>query len=288
MSSGFYERLGVEAEATAAQVEEAYHRGLARLVARLRTAVRKGADTAALEVQRLQLIEAYEVLNDPARRRRYDRMLSLDGRELPGSPEAFWEQVWPGLVPPAATAAVELIRALTSLPVGPQVGEVPVAAAAAEPAAVRSALSDAERGERGRRAVAVDVEVSPLDPDGLTEPAARVVVTPEAAAAAARAVQPRGPPLSPATVAELVDTFGYSGHLLHAVREAREITVEELSAATRIASRYIEALEANAFHQLPSAVFVKGYVREMAAFLEVPPVPVVQGYMALFKRARGG
>jgi len=80
-------------------------------------------------------------------------------------------------------------------------------------------------------------------------------------------------------LARLVDTYGYTGHLLRAVREARGLSPGDLSESTRISIRYIEAIEADQFDALPSSTFVRGYVREIARQLRLDEGAVVGGYM---------
>ena len=116
--AGFYERLGTRAGASDEQVRSGYHQALARLVKKLRVARTQGADTAVIEAHRDELREAFEVLTDAARRRRYDLMLRLDLEGLPHGAEELWDRVEGGLVDPSAAAAVEVVRAVTSLDLG--------------------------------------------------------------------------------------------------------------------------------------------------------------------------
>jgi hypothetical protein len=86
-------------------------------------------------------------------------------------------------------------------------------------------------------------------------------------------------PVSSEDLARLVDTYGHTGHLLRAVREARGLSPGDLSESTRISIRYIEAIEADQFDALPSSTFVRGYVREIARQLRLDEGAVVGGYM---------
>jgi cytoskeletal protein RodZ len=51
------------------------------------------------------------------------------------------------------------------------------------------------------------------------------------------------------------------GEILKEEREFHRFSIEDLSQRTRIRQEYLEALEANQFSQLPSATFVRGYIR---------------------------
>ena len=81
--------------------------------------------------------------------------------------------------------------------------------------------------------------------------------------------------------------FGATGPFLQAVREDRGMSLDDLSKATRISSRYLEAIEANAFDRLPSATFVKGYVKQVVEQLELNEPELVDEFMAAYRRQRG-
>ena len=63
--------------------------------------------------------------------------------------------------------------------------------------------------------------------------------------------------------------------------------LDELSRITRISARYLQAIEDNAFDRLPAAVFVRGYLKEIASTLEIDEGELIRSYMALYSRARG-
>jgi len=56
--------------------------------------------------------------------------------------------------------------------------------------------------------------------------------------------------------------------------------VEEASAATRIRSSYLEALEQERFDELGGNVYAKGFLRSYATFLGVDPAPLLEAYRA--------
>lgn len=80
--------------------------------------------------------------------------------------------------------------------------------------------------------------------------------------------------------------MGPTGSMLAAVRESLDLSVEDLSEQSRIAVRFLQAIEEEAFDRLPSATFVRGYVREMATLMELDEDEVVEGYMERFHGAR--
>ena len=59
------------------------------------------------------------------------------------------------------------------------------------------------------------------------------------------------------------------GPKLAAAREAKGLSTAEVATKLRLGVRQVEALEADAFDQLPGEVFVRGFVRNYARFLEL-------------------
>jgi len=57
------------------------------------------------------------------------------------------------------------------------------------------------------------------------------------------------------------------GDQLKREREMRGVSIEEISAATRISTRFLEALEKEQWDQLPGGVFRRGFIRSVARFL---------------------
>jgi cytoskeleton protein RodZ len=69
------------------------------------------------------------------------------------------------------------------------------------------------------------------------------------------------------------------GEELKRERELREITLREISEATKINLRYLDALERNDFERLPGGVFNKGFVRAYAEYIGVDPETMVNAYL---------
>jgi cytoskeletal protein RodZ len=60
---------------------------------------------------------------------------------------------------------------------------------------------------------------------------------------------------------------GNFGERLKRERELREVTLEEITQATRIGPRFLEALENEDWEKLPGGVFNRGFVRSIAHYL---------------------
>src|SRR5579863_3807088 len=71
------------------------------------------------------------------------------------------------------------------------------------------------------------------------------------------------------------DTFGES---LKREREMRGVTLDEISGATRIATRFLKAIEAEEWDQLPGGVFNRGFVRAVARYLGLDEENIVAEY----------
>jgi len=234
-----------------------------------------------VEDERDRVREAFEVLTDPVRRRRYDLLRYRDEEGLDGDLAEILE---PALVDPTAAAAVEVVRSLTNLEVGepftaPEVERTepvrrPVAHSQAvfptlpTPRAPRavSLLSQEEREDRAQAAVAA-----------VPDPPAVISIVPQ-----------EPPTLEEADLEGVARNLGHDGRYITKVRESKGVNLATLSEDTKIAQRYLTAIEENAFDRLPAPVFVRGYLREIAAVLGIDEGALVDGYMALYEQHRGG
>jgi hypothetical protein len=88
---------------------------------------------------------------------------------------------------------------------------------------------------------------------------------------------PDSPPLAPPET-------GVSGAWLASVREARGMSLEDVSSVSKVSVTYLAALEAEGFAELPARVYVRGFVTAYARALNLEVEPVVSGYLALMRR----
>ena len=68
------------------------------------------------------------------------------------------------------------------------------------------------------------------------------------------------------------------GEELKRERELREISLREISQATKISMRILEAIEKNNFKQMPGGIFNKNFIRAYAEFIGVDPDNAVNKY----------
>jgi cytoskeleton protein RodZ len=84
--------------------------------------------------------------------------------------------------------------------------------------------------------------------------------------------QPRTQETNQSTVKD-----GFGVHLRRE-REMRGVTLEEISSATRIGTRFLDALETEHWERLPGGVFNRGFVRTTAQFLGLDPEAMLAEY----------
>jgi cytoskeletal protein RodZ len=70
------------------------------------------------------------------------------------------------------------------------------------------------------------------------------------------------------------------GSFLHQLREAKHMSIEEISRTTRVPASSVERIEADRFDELPGEVFVRGFLTSYARALGVPPEGVLARYTA--------
>jgi cytoskeleton protein RodZ len=74
-------------------------------------------------------------------------------------------------------------------------------------------------------------------------------------------------------------TKGTFGDNLKREREMRGVSLDEISAATRIATRFLQAIENEQWDQLPGGVFNRGFVRAVAHYLGLDEENIVAEYV---------
>jgi flagellar biosynthesis protein FlhG len=123
--------------------------------------------------------------------------------------------------------------------------------------------------------------------DVLLDPARRrpyeISVFPEAEqskAESARELTPSGE-LPPAP--GITPDTEFSGALLRAVRESQGTSLEQISERTKVGTNYLRCIEEDDFEQLPAAVYVRGFVTEVAKCLRLDPEQVSQSYLRRHK-----
>ena len=73
------------------------------------------------------------------------------------------------------------------------------------------------------------------------------------------------------------------GQLLQKIRLYKGVTLDQMSEEIRVIKSTLVALEANDVEALPVAVFVRGFVTQIARVLQLNERSIVDNYMKFFK-----
>ena len=57
------------------------------------------------------------------------------------------------------------------------------------------------------------------------------------------------------------------GSILKEAREAKRFSLDQVEQATKIRRNFLEAIEGDAYHVLPSVSYAKGFVKNYAGYL---------------------
>src|SRR6266446_498645 len=72
--------------------------------------------------------------------------------------------------------------------------------------------------------------------------------------------------------------FDSLGSYLRQERERQQVSLQEIAAATKIQCKFLEALEHDAYDQLPAPPFVVGFLRAYAQYVALDPETVLTAY----------
>ena len=78
----------------------------------------------------------------------------------------------------------------------------------------------------------------------------------------------------------------FSGELLGKVREAHGVSIEDIATHTKISARHLRAIEAEDFRSLPALVYTRGFVQQVAKYLQLDPTQVSRTYLRRFREWR--
>lgn len=79
--------------------------------------------------------------------------------------------------------------------------------------------------------------------------------------------------------ADELDSGVYDGAALRRIRIQRGIELEEISSVTKISEAYLRFIESDRYSDLPAAVYLRGFLREVARCLKLDAKQVVDSYM---------
>ncbi len=156
----------------------------------------------------------------------------------------------------------------TAAPAGPPLPSLELAGGAAVP------------GAAGEPRSPIETEPAPRPHDF---PASEA--TPSVSPAAAAAVPPPPAPDEPAEPPPGASAFPAptSGAELRDARQKLRLGLESIAERTKIRRAYLQAIEEERFGDLPAAVFLRGFLKEYARCLGLPPEEVARLYMKRYQ-----
>lgn len=94
--------------------------------------------------------------------------------------------------------------------------------------------------------------------------------------------------LPPDVLEELEAKHGMGGKYLKAIREYKGITLNDIAERTKVQTTYLRYLEEERFNDLPPAVYVEGFINQVARLLKLDVKHTVGGYMKHYHRIVSG
>src|SRR5690606_12230676 len=85
---------------------------------------------------------------------------------------------------------------------------------------------------------------------------------------------------------EIAQEVEWRGSMLRRVRDGRRVSIEEIADFTKITKTYILAIEDENYAKLPAAVYLRGFVTQIAKFLRLPHEKVATAYMARYAQSK--
>ncbi|MGE0615662.1 MAG: helix-turn-helix domain-containing protein [Bacteriovoracia bacterium] len=279
----YYDVLELAPDATPQEIREAY--------TRLKSAY--GKDSVALynliskedtDDVRGQIEEAYQVLSNPERRKEYDRGHGvLDPEHMDPPVRAQKKIISIDRVPPMESDAGEdelLVAPSTDFESSPGMSY-------AKPA------PKTKPAETFGSPVDLEAEARVLNPAPRTTQSNQMRPAPAVSAAAEPTPTPVPTPVYQAPVedttpdglsAKINDQVEWRGIFLKEIREARNISIEEMADYTKISRSYLRAIEEDDFDKLPAPVYIRGFVVQIAKKLKLPHEKVALAYLARYRQ----
>lgn len=90
--------------------------------------------------------------------------------------------------------------------------------------------------------------------------------------------------VDPAIEEEIQNRTEFDGGFIRKVRTYQNISIDQLSKETRISRTYLAAIEADDYKSLPAAVFVRGFIVQVARALGLEETKTASSYMSRFQK----
>ena len=83
---------------------------------------------------------------------------------------------------------------------------------------------------------------------------------------------------------EITPDTDFTGPLIRQVRESRGVELKDISHTTKVGMPYLRAIEEDDYASLPAPVYVRGFVTELAKYLQLDATQVSRTYVKRYKR----
>jgi hypothetical protein len=234
------------------------------------------AEEATVLTSRIE--EAGQTLLDADARARYDASLARPGGRLPAGgvvvspPFATIPPVIPALITPAEEPRPE--RPADLLQAEPEAA--PAHPEAASSAPTSSPVPASPPALAAPAPIRLDREVVPTAASSAAIDSPVVAASPGAEAPAAAAS--RAP--APEPQIPMPEGAAWTGEAIRRVREARNLTVQQIAERTRVTRHHVENIEADRFSALPAPVYLRGILHSIARELRLDGQKVARAYLA--------
>jgi curved DNA-binding protein CbpA len=85
---------------------------------------------------------------------------------------------------------------------------------------------------------------------------------------------------------EIEDAVEFSGDFLRKIREYKNMDLDRLSDMTKVSRTFLQGIENEDFGKLPASVYVRGFVFQYAKSLKLKPDLVANSYLARMKKLK--
>jgi curved DNA-binding protein CbpA len=281
----YYMILEVKPHASPSEIREAYLRAKSTYQ-KDNVALYTLIDANEREDMLRRIEEAYQVLSNPDRRREYDRFCG----QIAGSNSS---QALPSSMAPSTSADAAASSNLSSgfgSSMGPHMGKDAAKIISIDRSAPMESFGLHENPLEPPRTDIRPSSAEPANPihspnspsafqsyeSSISRPSSSGMVT----------SSPKTENIISAELEkEIAEQTEWSGAFLRRVREVRGISIEEVTQATKITKPYILAIEEENYSKLPAAVFIRGFVGQLARLLKLPQQQVTTGYMSRLQRS---
>ena len=85
---------------------------------------------------------------------------------------------------------------------------------------------------------------------------------------------------------EIEDNTEFTGDFLRKIREYKNVDLDRLSDMTKVSRLYLQGIESEDYEKLPAPVYVRGFVFQYAKCLKLKPEVVANSYVARMKKLK--